>query len=180
MRAIFLQGKKMFLSPLLKDDNLDDYATWLNDKETTLYMGSGRFPSNNDSLKDYISSFINNKNGILLGIFLNTNAKHIGNITLHQIDWSNRFAEIGIIVGDKEVRGKGCAQEAISLIADHAFNRMNLRKVYAGMVHGNEASKKAFEAVGFKVEGILREHFYLNGKYLDCYRLGLLKKEFTR
>ena len=45
------------------------------------------------------------------------------------------------------------------------------------MVKGNDASEKVFEKVGFKVEGILREHFYLNGKYLDCYRMGLLRSE---
>lgn len=77
-----------------------------------------------------------------------------------------------------ESRGKGYATEAIHLIVEHAFNKMNLRKVYAGMVHGNEASKKTFEAVGFHVEGTLRKHFYLNGKYLDCYRMGLLKSEY--
>ena len=46
------------------------------------------------------------------------------------------------------------------------------------MVEGNKGSKKAFEKVGFKVEAVLREHFYLNGKYHDSYRLGLLRSEF--
>jgi len=178
MNPTFLKGKNIFLGPLSKDDNLEDYATWLNSQETTLYMGSGRFPVSIDSLKDYISSYQDSKEGMLLGIFLTTNSKHIGNITLHQIDWLNKFAEIGIIIGNEESRGKGYATEAIHLVVEHAFNKMNLRKVYAGMIHGNETSKTAFEAVGFKVEGVLRKHFYLNGKYLDCYRMGLLKSEY--
>ncbi|MBA3018319.1 MAG: GNAT family N-acetyltransferase [Desulfobacteraceae bacterium] len=177
-RPTFLKGKNIFLGPLSKNDDLEGYATWLNNQEITLYMGSGRFPVNYDALKDYISSFQNSKEGMLLGIFLTTNSKHIGNITLHQIDWLNKFAEVGIIIGDEESHGKGYAIEAIRLVVEHAFNKMNLRKVYAGMVHGNEASKKAFEAVGFQVEGTLRKHFYLNGKYLDCYRMGLLKSEY--
>jgi diamine N-acetyltransferase len=48
------------------------------------------------------------------------------------------------------------------------------------MVKGKEGSKRAFEKVGFKVEGVLREHFYLNGQYLDCYRMGLLKSEYIK
>ena len=75
-------------------------------------------------------------------------------------------------------RGKGYATEAIRLVADHAFNKLNLHKLNTGMVKCNEPSKRAFEKVGFKVEGILKEHFYLNGQYLDCYRMGLLRKEF--
>lgn len=178
MRQIFLEGENIFLSPLSKEDASEDYASWLNDQETTLFMGSGKFPVSIDELKNYIESYNNKKERILLGIFLKKNSKHIGNITLHQIDWINRLAEIGILIGDKKSRGKGYATEAIGLIASHAFNKLNLHKLIAGVVKGNEASKRAFEKIGFKVEGILREHFYLNGEYHDCYRMGLLRSEF--
>ena len=99
---------------------------------------------------------------------------------MHQISWKDRHAEIGILIGDEKSRGKGYATEAIRLVADHAFNKLNLRKLYTGMVKGNEASKRAFEKVGFRIEGTLREHFYLNGKYLDCYRMGLLRSEYIK
>lgn len=178
MRPIFLEGKSIFLRPLLKEDRFDAYASWLNDQETTLFMGSGRFPSDKEDLKDYINSYSKSKDGMILGIFLKRSSRHIGNITLHLIDWRNRNAEIGILVGDKKSRGKGYATEAITILTGHAFNRLNLRKLYAGMVKGNKGSKAVFEKVGFKVEGTLREHFYLNGKYLDCYRVGLLRREF--
>lgn len=178
MHTVFLEGKNIFLGPLSKEDNLEDYAKWLNGQETTLFMGSGRFPISIDDLKNYIDKYSNSNDGMLLGIFLKKSKKHIGNITLHQIDWRNRHAEIGIFVGDKNERGKGYAIEAIKLVAEHAFSKLNLRKLYTGMIKGNAASKKVFEKVGFKVEGTFKEHFYLNGDYLDCYRLGLLKGEF--
>lgn len=177
MRPVFLGDKNLILGPLQKEDNLDDYANWLNDQETTLFMGSGRFPISVETLRDYIDKYNNNKDGMLLGIFLKKPLKHIGNITLHQIDWINRHAEIGIFVGDKEVRGKGYATQSIKLVAEHAFFKLNLRKLYTGMIKGNAVAKKVFEKVGFKVEGTFKEHFYLNGDYLDCYRLGLLKGE---
>lgn len=179
MRPVFIEGKDIFLGTLSRKEKLDSYANWINNQETTLFMGSGRFPLDNEELKDYIESYRNSKDGMILGIFLKRSSKHIGNITLHQIDWRNRNAEVGVIVGDKRVRGKGHATEAIKLVVEHAFNRLDLRKIYAGMIKGNEASKGAFEKIGFKVEGILKEHFYLNGEYLDCYRMGLLKTEYA-
>lgn len=177
-RPIFLEGNNIFLGPLSKDDNLDDYASWLNDAETTRYMGSGRFPATVEGLRDYIGSYNSSKDGMLLGIFLKKPVRHIGNITLHQIDWRNGLAEIGILIGDKKARGKGHAKEAVTLAARHAFTRLNLRKVTTGMIKGNEASKRVFEKIGFKVEGVLREHFFLDGEHLDCFRLGLLRSEF--
>lgn len=178
MRRVFLESKNIFLRPLSKEDGFDNYANWLNDQETTLFIGSGKFPSTIEGLRGYIDFYNKSKDGMLLGIFLKKSSKHIGNITLHQISWKDRHAEIGIIIGDKKSRGKGYATEAVRLVADHAFNKLNLRKLYTGMIKGNEASKRAFEKVGFKVEGVLRGHFYLNGKYLDCYRMGLLRNEF--
>lgn len=178
IRAIFLEGKDIILRPLSNKDKIDGYAGWLNDQDTTLFMGSGRFPLNTEDIIEFINAYSKSKDGILLGIFRKRSLIHIGNITLHLIDWRNRNAEIGVIIGDKRVRGKGYATEAIKLVAAHAFARLNLRKLYCGMIKGNEASKKAFEKVGFKVEGVLRKHFYLNDEYLDCYRMGLLKSEF--
>lgn len=178
MKTIFVLGNKIYLGPLSKKDTLNGYVEWINDQDTTIFMGSGRFPMNTDDLNEYIKSYSLNKDGMLLGIFSKKTSKHIGNISLHMIDWRNRNAEVGVILGDKHARGKGYATEAICLVADHAFNKLNLRKLYAGMTKGNDASKRVFEKAGFKVEGILREHFYLGGRYIDCYRMGLLDYEF--
>jgi len=56
--------------------------------------------------------------------------------------------------------------------------RLNLNRISAGMVGENVASKRLFEKVGFTLEGTLREAFYLNGKYHDCYRYGILRKDY--
>lgn len=74
----------------------------LNDQESTLFMESGRFPASLEGLKNYIDKYNNSSEGILLGIFLKKSKKHIGNITLHQIDWRSRNAEIDIFIGDKQ------------------------------------------------------------------------------
>ncbi len=94
MRAVFIESKSIFLAPLSKKDKLEGYTSWINDQETTLFMGSGRFPLNNADIKEYIKSYSSSKDGMILGIFLKKTSRHIGNITLHQIDWRNWDAEI--------------------------------------------------------------------------------------
>ncbi|MCP4652335.1 MAG: GNAT family N-acetyltransferase [Candidatus Omnitrophica bacterium] len=177
--SVFIDSDTIYLRTLTQEGDFSEYESWLNDQENTTYMGSGRFPVTEMALKKYVDDFSKNQNGILTGIFHKSCDKHIGNITLQQIDWRNRNGEIGIIVGDKEQWGKGYATKAIRLIAAHAFNRLNLHKLCAGVIAGNEGSRKAFEKAGFQLEGTLRQSFYLNDEYLDCYRMGLLKNEFT-
>ena len=170
---MFLSGSIVSLKPIeITQHTVPDYLSWINDQDTTKYMGSGRWPLRAKELLEYIDNF---SNGMLLGIYINNHTDHIGNITLQQIDWRNGLGEIGIIVGKESSRGRGYGTEALRLIIDHAFNRMNLRKLHAGVVVGNDPSVGLFEKAGFQIEGTLREHFYLNGEYLDVYKMGLIR-----
>jgi RimJ/RimL family protein N-acetyltransferase len=42
----------------------------------------------------------------------------------------------------------------------------------------NPRAVRAYEKVGFKKEGLLREEDYFDGRFVDCVRFGILKKEF--
>jgi [ribosomal protein S5]-alanine N-acetyltransferase len=178
-RSIFISGKTVDLCPLDPEYDMNDYISWMNNQETTKFMETGGFVSTRQSLIEYINRYNSSKN-LLLGIFSQSSNSHIGNITLHMIDYQNRTGEIGIVVGDKNSQGKGFAYESIRLILHHAFMRLNLHKVCAGMVAENIASKKAFEKTGFILEGTHRKHFFLQGKYVDCLRYGILDEEYYK
>ncbi len=180
MKSKFLIGKHVTLGLIPERSDLSHYAQWVNDQETTRFMAVGRFPVTVQELRTYIRAYALNKNGLLLGIFLNKDKKHIGNISLNDIQWKDRHGEIGILIGDKRARGKGYGTEAIRLIVEHAFGCLNLHKLCCGMIRDNNASRRAFQRIGFKEEGILRQHFFVNGKYLDCFRMGLLRDEYER
>lgn len=174
-RAIFLSGLKIDLCVLDVEKDIDLYRAWVNDQSTTRYMGIGNYPVTDRELEAYIRKY-NASKDFLLGIFLK-DGSHIGNVTLHQIDMQNRNAEIGILIGALKARGQGYGTEAVSLLVEHAFNRLNLHKITTGMIDGNTASQKMFERLGFQKEGRLREQFYLDGEYHDCFRYGLIQKE---
>lgn len=180
MKTKYLVGKDVMLGLISQKADMSHYADWVNDQDTTRFMAVGRFPVTVQELRTYVRTYELNKNGLLLGIFLKKNKKHIGNISLTDIQWKDRHAEIGILIGDKRSRGRGCGTDAIRLVVEHAFGRLNLNKLYCGMIKGNEASRRAFLRIGFKVEGVLRQHFYINGSYLDCFRMGLLYNEYAR
>lgn len=180
MKSVFLEGKDIYLGPISINDKLDKYESWLNDQELTKYMSSGNFPITIEGVKNYIIACIKSKEDLLLGIFLKKGKKHIGNVKLHQIDWINRHAGMGIIIGDRNYWGKGYATEVINLITKHAFAKLNLRKVYAGVIDGNDGSKRAFEKVGYVVEGVMKEHFIFEDKYLDCYLMAIFKINYNK
>ncbi|MFC4549128.1 MULTISPECIES: GNAT family N-acetyltransferase [Halorussus] len=77
-----------------------------------------------------------------------------------------------------EAQGNGYATEAATLVLDYAFETRGLHRVYARIVDFNEASRALAERLGFREEGRLREHVFLNGAYRDTVLYGLLRVEW--
>ena len=54
------------------------------------------------------------------------NDEMIGTVGLEHINQINKSATLGIMIGEKENRGKGYGEEAINLLLDYGFNYLNL------------------------------------------------------
>jgi [ribosomal protein S5]-alanine N-acetyltransferase len=171
-----LEGHSVVLAPLGVDDVTDEYANWFNDLETSLYLGS-KFGQTRATVRQYVEGI--KPPNLLCKILAKENARHIGNIALQEFNPVHRRMELGIVIGVSEARGRGIGREACSLLIDYAFNHLNLHKITAGTVDDNVAMKKVFLDLGFTIEGTLIEHWFVNGRYHDMYRFGLLKPNFT-
>ena len=104
--------------------------------------------------------------------------EYIGQLDLIKIDWPNRVGTIGIVIGTKENLGKGYGTEAIKLLQDFVFNKLNLNKLELDVRSFNERAIACYKKCGFIEEGRIRENFYVDGKYTDTIRMGLLKREW--
>jgi RimJ/RimL family protein N-acetyltransferase len=75
--------------------------------------------------------------------------------------------ELGAIMGDERVRGKGVGREAERLTNLKAFEEFGAHKVYGRIPATNEAAKKAVIYNGWKREGILRRHVRHGDELID-------------
>lgn len=97
-----------------------------------------------------------NDSGYDFGIFLQ-DGRLIGTISLfHVMRGSLQSAFIGYFL-DKEKNGKGYTTEAVKLIVDYAFNKVNLHRIEAGVMPHNIGSIRVLEKAGFHKEGLARE-----------------------
>jgi RimJ/RimL family protein N-acetyltransferase len=153
------------------------WRNWLSDPVVNRYMVSGVESPSNESLRAYM------KDGLLFGIYVpysswSLNDGWIGNVRLHQINKEQRTAELGIMIGVKEMWGRGFATEACTLFLDYAFGKMNLNRVGVGVVSENKAGVALWRKLGFVEEGRLREAFWVDGRPCDAIRMGLLQREW--
>ena len=56
--------------------------------------------------------------------------------------------------------------------------KLDVNKIWIEARANNTRAIRAYEKVGFKKEGLLREENYFEKKFVDCVRFGILRKEF--
>ena len=170
-----LESSRVILAPLDGEDISDEHIQWFNDPATFLYLGT-KFGQTKSTVKAYVQSI--KPPNLICKIVVKPDHRYVGNIALQHFDSVHRRMELGIVVGVVDARGKGIGKQACSLIIKYAFEHLNVHKITAGTVAENISMDKAFRDLGFKVEGRLLEHWYVEGKYHDVYRYGLLGPDF--
>jgi ribosomal-protein-alanine N-acetyltransferase len=147
------------LRSLTAADATDAYCGWMNDGAITRYLESRFRTFTTADLESFIESCNDHSDLLLLGIILNDGSRHIGNIKLGPIDRFHRIGDLGLLLGDASVWGKGYARQAIAALSDYALQMLGLNKITASCYSSNVGSQKAFKASGFIVEGVRARHF---------------------
>ncbi|KYK28335.1 MAG: hypothetical protein AYK23_05625 [Candidatus Proteinoplasmatales archaeon SG8-5] len=181
-KAIFLEGKNVYLRPLDMDD-LETFYVWFNNPDLRQYLMLP-FPISKEGEKDFLEKMMKDEGSVTLSIIVKKGDKLIGNIGLHNINTPvnrvSRRAMLGIALGDLEEASKGYGTEAIRLMLDYGFDSLNLHRIELGVFDFNERARKAYRKLGFREEGVKREAVYMKGEYHDIVLMGILRKEWKK
>jgi RimJ/RimL family protein N-acetyltransferase len=173
----FITGKLCYLRGLTLNDATEDYLRWINDFEVTRYLEVGRKPATIDDLREYILAGQKDSATVRFAICDKVTRQHIGNITLRQIHPVHRRADLGMMIGKKNFWGKGYATEATALTVDYGFRRLNLHSIWLGVLTSNTAAIRAYQKVGFQIDGTDREAWWADGEFHDVHRMSILARE---
>lgn len=175
----YLIGKRIILRDYRRED-LEPIRKWVNDPEVTDYLSDiFLYPHAVIQTENFVNAMMEGK-GDTKGFIIadRETEEYIGQIDLFHFDWKNRSAELGIVIGRKELLGKGYGSEAILLLERFVFERLNLNRLELRVYDYNVRAYRAYLKCGFKEEGRLREKRFMNGRYVDVILMSLLKKEY--
>lgn len=175
--GVVVRSARLYLRPMRESDATETYCRWLNDPEVNKYLESRFSTATVDSVRDFIRQKTIETGEPLFAIVLHHGDRHIGNIKLGPINRIHRFAEIGLLIGEKDCWGQGYATEAIDAMTSYAFDTLGLHRVNAGCYADNEGSARAFEQAGFAREGVRRSCCLSGDRYVDVILLGRVRDE---
>ena len=105
------------------------------------------------------------------------NKNLIGLATLNNIDTLHQRVSWGLKL-KTNLQGKGVGQEVSLILLNYGFATLNMQKIYGDILFDNIANRKMCQKLGVTEEGVLRNHYYQNGKFRDVVLVGILKEEF--
>jgi ribosomal-protein-alanine N-acetyltransferase len=176
MLGPIIQGERVRLEPP-RPEYISTYQRWFADMDLTRYL-IYRFPFTEKQEQEWLEDAARDQQQVLWAVVLRHNGKLIGNTVLEKINWRNRHAESGILIGEKDEWGKGYATETMRLRTWYAFTELGLEKVMTFVVMPNEASRRALEHVGYHQCGIWRRHVLVDGRWHDAWLGEILRDEW--
>lgn len=176
----FLSGITVGLrEPDIENDILNgEWHTWFNDPAVTKFLVHGVFPVSRDKQISYISNELEKSSSLIFSIIHIESNKHIGVVSLKNIDLVNRTAEIGIVMGPYRIPGAP-AIEAMTLLMKHAFDRLNLDLLYAGQHEGLWKWVNTLSTIGFKIDGFRANAGVRDNKSYGVYLTSVKAEDFN-
>ena len=154
------------------------YMKWFNDPEVTDMLGDPKFPLSEGKEKEWIEQQLASKGDSSVFTILTKKGKPIGNAGYNEIDYLNKYAVLGIVIGEKGAWNKGYGEDVVATLLRFAFEELGMHKVELGVHSTNKRAIACYEKCGFVLEGREREHDFYRGRYIDSLRMGMLKDEW--
>jgi len=175
-----IQGRALTLRAIEEHD-LPLLHRWANDPATQDGIGELHFPSSMDFHQHWFAGL---KADRLNQRFLvqTPEGQGIGLSSIVNIDWRNRHAWHGLLIGDASHRGKGYGVDAVMATVRYAFDELGLERLDGAMIEYNQASLAMYcgPRLGWQQEGRRRNYYYRKGRFWDQVVVGVTRQDYAR
>jgi len=102
----------------------------------------------------------------------------VGGISLSNVRRrAAQFVNLGYWMG-QQYAGKGLMTEAVGACLPFVFDTLDLHRIHAAFLPGNNASRRVLEKNGFVEEGFAEKYLQINGRWEDHILFGLNRERY--
>jgi ribosomal-protein-alanine N-acetyltransferase len=172
----FRVGRRVYFRPLERTD-APLVQPWFNDPEVTRQLLMYK-PISLHAEEAFLEALTKSETDIVVMIVVRETDRPIGTVALHVEGGPHRQARFGLSIGARDEWGKGYGTEATALMVEYAFATLNLHRVWLQVLEYNKAGLRAYQKVGFREEGVLRQCHFAEGRYWDTIAMAILRDEW--
>ncbi len=169
---------------LRRDERADlpRFVEWLNDPEVRRYV-TVNLPISQANEDGWFENMLKNppeEQPFAIEIKDGDSWRLVGNCGFFDINRFARYAEVGILIGDKSCWNKGYGTEVMRLLLRIGFQTINLNRIFLRVDKANKGGIRAYEKAGFIHEGSFRQGTFRDGQYEDVLFMSVLRSEWEQ
>lgn len=142
------------------------YVGWLSDPDVVRWSEQRYRKHTLESCRDYWRSFDGTPHIFAALIAKDATLGHVGNMNVY-FDERHGVADIGILLGERSVWGKGYGTEAWRAMMAYVFATTETRKITGGCVANNEAMVRIMRGCGMADDGRRTRQYVYDGLEVD-------------
>ncbi len=174
---MIIEGKRVILRAIENKD-LSLLQNWSNNPEIQYGLGGWHFPSSMDIMNRWFESIQGDELNQRYAI---DTEKHglIGTANLVNINWKDRNAFTGMLIGDKDIRGQGYGTDSVMTLMRYTFEELGLERLDSTMIENNKASLKLYLGkCGWTEEGRKKNWYWRQNRYWDKIVVGITREDY--
>jgi RimJ/RimL family protein N-acetyltransferase len=161
---------------------IDDYVNinkWHKDKKVYSRITANKYYIAEARDKEWIKKVVlGDPSKMYWAICLKESDEMMGYMSLYNIDWRNKKADVGGITIGREYQNLGLGLESMDVVLKYIFYDFGLRKLFARYLETHLVTAHSIKKFGYKEEILFREDVYKLGKYHNVIGASILKKDF--
>ncbi len=145
--------------------------TWVNDREVTQYFANLRNGVTEEQERAFLQDLVASPDDRAFSIF--DGDDYLGQCSINKIYWPARNGRLFIALC-REAQGRGWGRAALTRLMEIAWHELHLHKLWLMVRSDNRRAQALYVRLGFDFEGVLRDEYCVDGRFLDMVRMSAL------
>ena len=157
----------------LSESHVPEIMGWVNDPDVMGYFANRQKPITADDERAYIRSLTQSNTDKAWSVFDDNTGEYVGQCSINSIYWPAKNGRVFLVVTSTQ-QGRGYGSAILEALKWKAFEGMGFHKLWLIVREDNLKAQAKYVRAGFAFEGVLRDEYYVRGRYHNMVRMGIL------
>ncbi len=175
---MYICGKLVTLRAIERED-LSLLQLWSNAPEIAYMLGGWHFPSSALMMEKWLTDLQADPLNQRYAIETKLQKRLIGTANLVNINWKDRNACTGVMLGPGEIKKQGYGTDTVIALMRYAFEELAFERLDTTIIEYNQPSYRMYtSSCGWKEEGRKKNYYWRKNRFWDQIIIGINRDDY--